>query len=429
MDQSTSRECSEAKRFQIFSDLRSEWNGEKFRWGAKGDIAKRYNVSTKTVSKYWKLGNDVSTPLAAWENLKSKKKGRVGRRKLDARKVILELKKASIRERRTYRHAAKATGYSLKGLWNMVQRGEIKRRSSGLNPALTPKNKLERLQFCLSFIDPVTHKFSGMHDQIHIDEKWFYLKEGKLNAIIAPEEDMPFRNVQSKRFITKVMFLCAVARPRFDEHGNVLFDGKIGFWGFTEETAAQRTSKHRPAGTLELKPVNVDRPVYRNMLVENLFPAIKSKWPTRRTPIYVQQDGAGAHVKETDADVAFNGKKYGWDIQLRTQPPNSPDFNVLDLGLFRAIQSTTWDKDITNIRDIVNTAEYAFWNLDPHTLNDTFLSLQKHMECSMSVAGGNNFKEPHMNKVRRRAAGENIETFICSEEAYNIATAAIEQNI
>lgn len=29
------------------------------------------------------------------------------------------------------------------------------------------------------------------------------------------------------------MFLCAVARPRFDKLGNVLFDGNIGFWVFT----------------------------------------------------------------------------------------------------------------------------------------------------------------------------------------------------
>ena len=42
------------------------------------------------------------------------------------------------------------------------------------------------------------------------------------------------------------------------------------------------------------------------------------------------------------------------------------------------------------------------------------------MECA-------NFKEPYMNKARRRAAGENIETFTCSEEAYNTAIAKLEQ--
>ena len=34
--------------------------------------------------------------------------------------------------------------------------------------------------------------------------------------------------VQSKRYITKVMFLPAVARPIFAADGSVLFDGKVG---------------------------------------------------------------------------------------------------------------------------------------------------------------------------------------------------------
>jgi len=164
----------------------------------------------------------------------------------------------------------------------------------------------------------ISKEFHGMHDRIHVDEKWFYLKEGKLNAILCPHEIMPARNVQSKRFITKVMFLCAVARPRFDAEGKCVFDGKIGFWAFTEEVQAQRNSKHRPAGTWELKPVNVDREEYRDMLVDNVLPAIKSKWPSRRAPVFVQQDGAPAHVKENDMKVIFNGNRYGWDINLHT---------------------------------------------------------------------------------------------------------------
>lgn len=77
---------------------------------------------------------------------------------------------------------------------------------------------------------------------------------------------------------------------------------------------------------MELKPVNVKKNLYREMLIQNMFPAIKSKWPARRN----QQDGAPAHVKDNDVEVLYNGNRYGWDINLDTQPPNSPDFNVLD---------------------------------------------------------------------------------------------------
>lgn len=66
----------------------------------------------------------------------------------------------------------------------------------------------------------------------------FYLKEGKLVAILGPDEDFPFRNVLSKRFITKRMALCAVARTRFDDAGNVLFDEKIRFRGVHRRSAS-----------------------------------------------------------------------------------------------------------------------------------------------------------------------------------------------
>ncbi len=50
------------------------------------------------------------------------------------------------------------------------------------------------------------------------------------------------------------MFLVAIARPRFDEDGDVLFDRKIGLCPFIEWVAAKTSSKNRPNGELEMKP-------------------------------------------------------------------------------------------------------------------------------------------------------------------------------
>ncbi|KAG3005744.1 hypothetical protein PC123_g5889 [Phytophthora cactorum] len=44
-----------------------------------------------------------------------------------------------------------------------------------------------------------------MYDIVYVDEKLFYL---------LPGEPEPERSVRSKRYITKVMMLAAVARPR-----------------------------------------------------------------------------------------------------------------------------------------------------------------------------------------------------------------------
>ena len=80
-------------------------------------------------------------------------------------------------------------------------------------------------------------------------------------------------------------------------------------------------------------PVHKD--TYRKMVLEKVLRAIREKWPDRSDcTVTMQQDNAPAHVHETDPDVAEHGLRYGWDIRLDNQPPNSPDFNILDLGFF-----------------------------------------------------------------------------------------------
>lgn len=92
---------------------------------------------------------------------------------------------------------------------------------------------------------------------MHIDEKWFYKTKGSQNYYLSNEEEEPYRSCQSKHYIDKIMFLCAVRRPRFDEDGNCTFDGKIGMFPFVTEKPAKRGSHNRLRGTLETKPFSV----------------------------------------------------------------------------------------------------------------------------------------------------------------------------
>jgi hypothetical protein len=73
------------------------------------------------------------------------------------------------------------------------------------------------------------------------------------------------------------MFLCVVGRPRFDEDGNCIWDGKIGMFPFVTEKPAERRSGNRPRGTMETKTRNVTRDVSREFLIEKVLPAIKEK--------------------------------------------------------------------------------------------------------------------------------------------------------
>lgn len=98
-----------------------------------------------------------------------------------------------------------------------------------------------------------------MYDYVHVDEKWFYMCEVTGTFYLANGEPEPERQAKSKRYIPKVMFLTAVARPRYNSDGECTFDGKIGLWLFTREVAAIRNSRNRPAETIETKPCNVNR--------------------------------------------------------------------------------------------------------------------------------------------------------------------------
>ena len=73
------------------------------------------------------------------------------------------------------------------------------------------------------------HKQVREHGGSHSHQReMFYLRKDGQRFIIAADEEEPYRHVQHKSFLTKIMFLCAVARPRYDTNKNAWFDGKIG---------------------------------------------------------------------------------------------------------------------------------------------------------------------------------------------------------
>ena len=82
---------------------------------------------------------------------------------------------------------------------------------------LTEENKLARLEMALHFRDPKDPtKYQDMHDQIHLDEKWFFLMQEKEVYLLLPEEKNPKHCIKHKLHITKVMFLSAVVRPHYN---------------------------------------------------------------------------------------------------------------------------------------------------------------------------------------------------------------------
>lgn len=118
-----------------------------------------------------------------------------------------------------------------------------------------------------------------MYDVVHIDEKWFNMYKGATHYYMAPTEDMPHHTSPNKRYIGKVMFLAAVARPRHDFGRRKYFNGKIGIWPVDELVQAQRSSVNRLAGAWETKNVSMASSEYAKMLMTKVFPAIRAVWP------------------------------------------------------------------------------------------------------------------------------------------------------
>ena len=127
------------------------------------------------------------------------------------------------------------------------------------------------------------------------------MKDGQ-RFIIAADEEEPYRHVQHKSFLTKIMFLCAVARPRYDMNKNARFDRKIGIWPIGKWEPVKRSLKKRAKGTPVWKSQCIAWDVYREYLIQKFLPAVKERWPMCNRRIRLQQDGAKSHILEDDVE-------------------------------------------------------------------------------------------------------------------------------
>ena len=102
---------------------------------------------------------------------------------------------------------------------------------NSLKPILTEENKWARLEMTLHFIDcEDPTKYQDMCDQIHLDEKWFFLMCEKERYLLLPEEKNPKCCIKHKSHITIVMFLHAIVRLCYNLCVKSWWDGKLGIW-------------------------------------------------------------------------------------------------------------------------------------------------------------------------------------------------------
>jgi hypothetical protein len=377
--------------------------GGKFKRHDKKDVATIFGAQVRVIQRIWEtamkqkeLGQDV--------DVSNKRKGKCGRKPMDD--ILSLIPTIPLNRRSTVRSLARALGISKSTLYKKFKVGKIRRHSSSLKPALTEANMRDRLEFCISMLNETTlgdetgPSFTNMHNIVHIDEKWFNMSKLRRHYYLLPEEQDPNRTVQNKNSIGKVMFLTAVARPRYDAAGKVTFPGKLGVWPFVKVTPAAKKSKNREKGTLETKNIIVNRDVMREYITQKVVPAIHALWPADHDgqPIFIQQDNARTHILPDDLEFAEAVAATGLDIRIRNQPANSPDMNALDLGFFSGLQSLTDCRAPKTLKDLIDGVQEEFDTYDSANLNKVFITLQTCMLKVIKIGGGNGYRIPHMGK-------------------------------
>ena len=143
----------------------------------------------------------------------------------------------------------------------------------------------------------VESMISTFFDEIHVDEKWFNMTEDGVCCLCALDEEPPHRTCQSKRFIKKIMFLCAMAKPQQFPNGTWP-DGKIGTWTIGYQSQFQRTTKNHRKDDPKWETKIVDQDEYQWMLIYHLLLAIVERFPMdylTKKGVKVQQDSQSTH--------------------------------------------------------------------------------------------------------------------------------------
>ena len=279
-------------------------------FGAITRCAKNFNISRPAISKIWKhmKQNFDKGILTASPEKKTCSSSLLYCRD----ELMLQMANIPHSNRQTLRDLATELGIG-KSTVHRILRSEknnagdhyLVLHTSSLLPLLTEEHKVARVFYALSKLDYASGCFSSFLNDVHVDEKWFEVSPNRVRVYLTHKEKenkkVPIRKVVHKSHVQKIMFLAATARPRFDNDGNCIFDGKIGIWPIVTRAPAARNSVNRPAGTMVTKPRNVTREIYREMLLEQVIPAIKNRFPhNRNREVCIQQDGAGAHISSND---------------------------------------------------------------------------------------------------------------------------------
>ena len=288
--------------------------------------------------------------------------------------------------------------------------------------------------------------------QIHQDEGYAFavrwcrklktIQPGMIDEL--PEGFKPNKKaIKSRRHTPKVMLSVAVARPE-KKQGAGFYGGRISLIRCTKNVVAKNASKYHKRGSVYQKDTSLNSMMFKNQITKNIFPAIKknisvldkaerfskqlkAKNTTYSLPegckwadLLLQVDNAKPHckrskrlfpiIRKAGGRNILSGVYYGPKVRLVFQPPDSPDLNVMDLGLF----TNLWTKihkilkgseNIPSVDDVWEAAKVAWESITSVDIVILFQTLHARMEQVVECNGRNDMEIPH-DGIRQRVEAE-----------------------
>jgi len=148
-----SRNLTETERQQIYATLLERSDHGRLKRKATTIVAQMFQVSRYKVQRIWQRAKQCRAQGIPVD-VRSRKPKRSGRKKLQI--DLSEVLSVPLHRRSTIRSLAEAIGVKKSTLHRWFKKGLLRRHSSTLKPLLTEQNKRDRLQWCLSMLDPRT---------------------------------------------------------------------------------------------------------------------------------------------------------------------------------------------------------------------------------------------------------------------------------
>lgn len=384
------------------------------------NVGQMFGVSADTVKRIWtqyssQIANGVLTP-----NLNPiRPSGRPSELTAKKEQAIVD-SSAKRRYHTTYRsvscdaHLDSHVSIPPTCVWRYMKRMGYDEHTENSKSKLRIANQIKRLEWTLDelSLNPETgdYFFRNLKKRAFFDEKIFSLKlKSKIRKRIG-DPSYPAPVIQNKLHPPQVMISAGFGYPQQKEDGTY-FNGNLGIYPFVERVVAKRSSVHRQAGTSETKPVNVTGQVYYDSMIGKgkIFDQIQAGViGLDIDEIVIQLDNAPPHIAQSNISrLNILGASLAVPIRIRLQPAQSPEFNLMDLGIWYSLdkQADYFIGDHRNIDDIINNVESAYNNYSVDKLHRVYAVYYVIMREVLKAHGGNHFKLPHTGIRQRQLEG------------------------